>query len=44
LKRLSEVDPSVLEPKSDDEVILFSKLDEAGFVIDMGEKDKPKGY
>jgi hypothetical protein len=28
-KKLSEVDLSVLEPKSDDEIILFSKLDEA---------------
>jgi hypothetical protein len=31
-KRLSEVDPSVPEPKSDDEITLFSRLDEVGFV------------
>jgi hypothetical protein len=31
-KKLSEVDSSVAEPKSDDKIIHFSKLDEAGYV------------
>jgi hypothetical protein len=44
LKRLSEVDPSVPEPKSDDEITLVSRLDEARFVVDMVEKEEPKGY
>jgi hypothetical protein len=43
-KKLSEVDLYVLEPKSDDEIILFSKLDEAGFVLDMVEEEQPKSY
>jgi hypothetical protein len=34
-KKLSEVDPSVPEAKSDHEIILFSKLDKVVFVIDM---------
>jgi hypothetical protein len=38
------VDPSVPEPKSDDEITLFSRLDEAGFVVDMVEEEEPKGY
>jgi hypothetical protein len=41
---LSEVDLSVLEPKSTDEIAIFSKLDEFGFVVDMGEEEEPKGY
>jgi hypothetical protein len=44
VKQLSEVDLSVLEPKSDDEIIVFSKLDEAVFVVDMVEEEEPKGY
>jgi hypothetical protein len=43
-KRLSEVDLSIPEPKSDDEVIHFSRLDEVGFVVDMVEEEEPKGY
>jgi hypothetical protein len=43
-KKLSEVDLSIPEPKSDDENILFSKLDEAEYVIDMVEEEEPKGY
>jgi hypothetical protein len=38
-----EVDPSVLEPKSDDEITVFSNFDEAEFVVDMVEKEEPKG-
>jgi hypothetical protein len=38
------VNPSVLEPKSDDEITLVSKLYEGGFVVDMEELNKPKGY
>jgi hypothetical protein len=43
-KRLSEVDPSLSKPKSDDEITLFSRSDEAGFVIDMVEEEEPNGY
>jgi hypothetical protein len=43
-KRLSVVDPSVLEPKSDDEITLFSRLDEAAFVVDMVEEEELQGY
>jgi hypothetical protein len=43
-KRLSEVDPSIAEPKSDNEISLFCRLDEAGFVLDMVEEDELKGY
>jgi hypothetical protein len=43
-KKLSEVDLSVPEPKSGDVIILLSKLDEAGFVVDMVEEEEPKGY
>jgi hypothetical protein len=43
-KRCSEVDPSVPEPISDDEITLFSRLDEGGFVIDMVEEEEPTGY
>jgi hypothetical protein len=42
--RLSEVDPSVLEQKSDDEITHFSRLDKAGFAVDMGEDEDPKSY
>jgi hypothetical protein len=42
-KRLSEVDQSVPEQKSDDVITLFSRLDEAGFVVDMVEEEEPKG-
>jgi hypothetical protein len=38
------VDPSVLEPKSNDEVIIFSRLDEVGFVVDMEDEEEPKSY
>jgi hypothetical protein len=44
VKRLSEVDLSVLEPKSNDKINLLYRLDEAGFVVDMGEEEDPKGY
>jgi hypothetical protein len=43
-KRLFEVDPSILEPKFDNEITLFSRLDEAGFVVDMVEEEERKGY
>jgi hypothetical protein len=43
-KRLSEVDPSVPESKSDDEITLFSRLDEARFVVDIVEEEELKGY
>jgi hypothetical protein len=43
-KRLVKVDPSVPEPKPDNEIILFSKLDEAGFVVDLVEEEEQKGY
>jgi hypothetical protein len=43
-KRLSEVDPSHPEPKSDDKITLVSRLDEAGFVVNMVEEEEPKGY
>jgi hypothetical protein len=43
-QRLSEVDPSVAEPKSDDEITVFSRLDKLEFVEDMVEKEEPKGY
>jgi hypothetical protein len=43
-KRLSEVDPSIPEPKSDDKITVYSRLDEGGFVVDMVEEEEPKGY
>jgi hypothetical protein len=43
-KKLSEVDPSVVDPKSDDMITLFSKLNESGFVVDIGGEEEPKGY
>jgi hypothetical protein len=43
-KRLAEVDPSVLELKSDEKITLFSRLDEAGFVVDTAEEEELKGY
>jgi hypothetical protein len=43
-KRLSEVDPSIPEPKSDDTITVGSRLDERGFVVDMVEEEEPKGY
>jgi hypothetical protein len=43
-KRLSEVDPFVPEPKPDDEITLFSRLDKTRFVVDMVEEEEPKGY
>jgi hypothetical protein len=43
-KRLSDMDPTVPEPKSDDKITLFSRLNEAGFVVDMVEEEKLKGY
>jgi hypothetical protein len=38
------VDASILEPKSDYEITLFSRIDEARFVVDMVEEEEPKGY
>jgi hypothetical protein len=38
------VDLSIPEPKSDNEITLFSKLDEAGFVVHMVEEEELKGY
>jgi hypothetical protein len=43
-KKLSEIDLSVREPKSDNKIILFSKLGNAGCVVDMVEEEEPKGY
>jgi hypothetical protein len=43
-KKLSKVDPSVQEPKSDDEITFFSKLDGAEFIVDMVEEEEWKGY
>jgi hypothetical protein len=43
-KKLSEGDRSVPEPKSDDKIILFSKLDKPRFGVDMGEEEELKGY
>jgi hypothetical protein len=43
-KTLSEVDPSVPEIISDHEIILFSRLDEAGDVVDIVEEEEPQGY
>jgi hypothetical protein len=43
-KRFSEIDPSILEPNSDDEITLVSRLDEVGCVMDMVEEEEPKGY
>jgi hypothetical protein len=37
-KSLSEVDPSIPELNSDDEITLFSRLDEVGFDIYLGEE------
>jgi hypothetical protein len=34
----------VRDPKSDDEVTLYSRLNEIGVVIDMGKEKEPKGY
>jgi hypothetical protein len=42
--RFSEVDPSVLEPKSDDKITFFSRLDEARVVVVMVEEEEPSGY
>jgi transcription initiation factor IIE alpha subunit len=42
--KLSEVDLSVLEPKSNDVNILISKLDEARFVVNMKEEEEPKSW
>jgi hypothetical protein len=35
-QKLSEVDPFIPKPKSDDEITLYSKLDEAGFIVGYG--------
>jgi hypothetical protein len=43
-KKLSEVDPSVPELTSDDKITPLSKLDEAGFVLNMVEEEEPIGY
>jgi hypothetical protein len=43
-KIFSSVEPLVPEPKSNDEVTLSSKLHKAGFIRDMEEKEKPKGF
>jgi hypothetical protein len=41
-KKLSEVDASALEPKYDNEIILYSRLYKVGFVVDMVEEEEPK--
>jgi hypothetical protein len=43
-KKLSEVDPSIQKPKSGDKIILLSKLDKAGIVVDMVEEEDLKSY
>jgi hypothetical protein len=43
-KNLSEVDISVPEPRSDNKITLYSKLDEVEFVVDMGQEEELKGY
>jgi hypothetical protein len=43
-KKLSKVDPSFPEPKSHNKIKLASKVDEAGFVVDIVEEDETKGY
>jgi hypothetical protein len=43
-KRLSKVDPTVPEPKSDDKIMLFSRLDDARFVVGIVEEEEPKSY
>jgi hypothetical protein len=43
-KKLSEVDQSVAESKSDNEITIVSKSDEAGLVVDMVEEEEIKGY
>jgi hypothetical protein len=43
-KKLFKVEPSVPGPKSGDEISLFSRLDQAEFVVDMGEEEELKGY
>jgi hypothetical protein len=43
IKKVSEIDPSIPELKSDNEITLFSRLDEAAFVVDMVEQDELKG-
>jgi hypothetical protein len=42
--KFSEVDLSILEPKSDDEITLFCRLDKVEFVVDMLEEEELKGY
>jgi hypothetical protein len=42
-KKFSEVDLSVLEPKSEDEITRHSRLHEMGFVVDMMEQEELKG-
>jgi hypothetical protein len=42
-EKLSEMEPSILKLKSDDEITLFSKLDEAGFIVNMLEANELKG-
>jgi hypothetical protein len=43
-KRLSEVDLSVPEPKSDNEITVFVRLDDTGFVVDIVEEEEPEDY
>jgi hypothetical protein len=44
VEKLSEVDPFILEPKSDEDITLFSKLDEAGLAVDMVGEENLKRY
>jgi hypothetical protein len=39
-KRPSEVDPSVEQPKSAYKVILFSRLDEVEFIVNIVEEEE----
>jgi hypothetical protein len=41
---LSEVDPIIQEPKSDNVITLLSRLDEARFVVEIVKEEERKSY
>jgi hypothetical protein len=43
-KKLFEVNPCVPDLISDDKITLFSKLDEAQYVVDLVDEKEPKSY
>jgi hypothetical protein len=43
-KRLSEENLSILEPKSNNKVMLFLRLNNIGYISDMVEVEELKGY